>query len=71
MQFWALILAMVGLALWLGAYLNGEQFLNSGQLSMVTTWLGGIEATATICGVIGCTFFVLGTLSLFGLVTLQ
>lgn len=71
MQFWALILAMIGLVLWMGAYLNGEQLLNSGQLPLSTTWLGGNKAAATICGVIGCTFFVLGILSLFGLVTLQ
>lgn len=71
MQFWALILAITGLALWLGAYLNGEQLLSSGQFPFVSTWLGGHEAAATVFGLIGCTLFVLGTLSLFGLVTIQ
>jgi len=70
MQFWAFILAITGLVLWLGAYLNGEQLLSSEQFPHISTWLGGIEATVTICGVIGCTFFVLGTLGLFGLVTI-
>ncbi len=27
MQLWALILAITGLTLWVGAYLNGEQLL--------------------------------------------
>lgn len=71
MQFWAFILVIIGLALWVSAYLNGEQLLSSGQLSFVSTWLGGHEAAATICGLFGCTLFVLGTLGLFGLVALQ
>lgn len=71
MQLWAFILAIIGLGLWVGAYLNGEQLLSSGQLSLVATWLGGNEAAATTCGLIGCTLFVLGTLGLFGLVTIQ
>jgi hypothetical protein len=71
MQFWALILTITGLTLWVGAYLNGEQLLSSGQLPFTTVWLGNHETVATICGIIGCTFFVLGTLGLFGLVRLQ
>lgn len=70
MQFSAFILAIIGLCLWVGAYLHGERLLSAGQLAVVITWLGGQETVATICGLIGCTLFVLGTLSLFGEVTL-
>lgn len=71
MQFWVFLLTITGLALWVGAYLNGEQLLSSGQFSYISTWLGGHEAAATTCGLIGCTLFVLGTLGLFGLVTIH
>jgi hypothetical protein len=71
MQILALILAIIGLGLWVGAYLNGEQFLDSGQFSFVTTLLGGREEAAIICGLVGGTLFVLGTLGVFGLVTLR
>lgn len=71
MQFWVFLLTITGLALWVGAYLNGEQLLSSEQFPYISTWLGGHEAAATICGLVGCTLFVLGTLALFGLVKLQ
>lgn len=67
----ALIITITGLGLWVGAYLNGDHSNKSGQLSFATTLLGGREQAALVYGLVGCTLFVLGTLGLFGLVTLQ
>lgn len=66
----ALILTMTGLGLWVGAYLNGEQLNRMEQLSSAAAFVGGREQVAMICGLVGCTLFVLGTLGLFGLVAL-
>lgn len=67
----ALILTMTGLCLWLSAYLNEKHWRQSVQLSFATALLGRGEQAALVYGVVGCTLFVLGTLGLFGLVTLQ
>lgn len=66
----ALILTMAGFGLWLNAYLNGELLIKSNQPSLVAMWFGGRERTITVYGLVGGTLFVLGTLGLFGLVTL-
>lgn len=67
----AFFLTIVGFGLWFNAYLNVNQINNTRHLSFATTVLGGREQAAMIYGMVGCTLFVLGTLSLFGLVTLQ
>lgn len=67
----ALILTVTGLCLWLSAYLNEKHVRHSAQLSFATALVGGHEQVTLIYGLVGCTLFVLGTLGLFGLVTLQ
>jgi hypothetical protein len=71
MQISALILAIAGLCLWVGAYLNWDHFMNPNQLSFATSLFGGREQASMVYGLVGCTLFVLGTLALFGLVTIQ
>ena len=67
----ALILTVTGLCLWLSAYLNEKQLRPSVQPAFATALFGGREKAALVYGLAGCTLFVLGTLGLFGLVTLQ
>lgn len=67
----ALFFTIAGLALWVGAYLNRDGRNKLSRFTSATTLLGGQEQAAMIYGMVGCTLFVLGTLRLFGLVTLQ
>lgn len=67
----ALFFTIVGLALWVGAYLNRDDRNKLDQFTAATTLLGTQEQAVMVYGLVGCTLFVLGTLGLFGLVTLQ
>ena len=67
----ALFCTIAGLALWVGAYLNRADRNQLSQFTAATTLLGTQEQAAMVCGMVGCTLFVLGTLGLFGIVTLQ
>ena len=67
----ALFFTIAGLALWVGAYLNRDDKHKLGQFTSATSLVDGQEQSAMVYGVVGCTLFVLGTLGLFDLVTLQ
>jgi hypothetical protein len=70
MQLVALILAVVGFWLWVGAYLNVDHCLNPSQLAFATTLFGGREEASMVSGLFGGTLFVLGLLGVFGYVTM-